>query len=137
MLDHTLNMSWFYYECQHVKGPMDGLGGTEKNIVFRDSESGKCAINSPKKFAKYANKRVESITTLYLPECKLFVESNEVAKAPKIPQTLQVQKVITHMSKNAILYLQFSIWPLMKNFSSHNTMRRRVIQKFVATKEWM
>ena len=58
---------------------------------------------------KYANKRVESITTLYLPECKLFVEPNEVAKVPKIPQTLPVHKVIRHMSKNVIVCLQFSI----------------------------
>ena len=85
---------------------------------------------------KYANKRVESITTLYL-ECKLFVEPNEVAKAPKIPQTLPVHKVIRHMSKNVVVCLQFSIWPMIKNFSLHNTITRKVIQKSVATKEWM
>ena len=56
---------------------------------------------------KYANKRVESITTLYLPECKLFLEPNEVTKAPKIPQTLPVHKFIRHMSKNVMVCLQF------------------------------
>ena len=44
--DHTLNMSWFYNERQHLEGPMDGLGGTEE-----------------KEFAEYANKRVGFITT--------------------------------------------------------------------------
>ena len=56
---------------------------------------------------KYANIRVESISTLHLPECKLFLQSNEVAKAPKIPQTFPVHKVIRHMSKNVIVCLQF------------------------------
>ena len=32
-------MSWFYNERQHLKGPMDGLGGTEKNVISRDSKS--------------------------------------------------------------------------------------------------
>ena len=57
--------------------------------------------------SKYANIRVESITTLNLPECKLFLQSNVVAKAPKIPQTFPVHKVIRHMSKNVIVCLQF------------------------------
>ena len=47
-----------------------------------------------REFAEYADERVKSSTTLYLPKCKLFVEPNEVAKEPKIPQTLQVHKVI-------------------------------------------
>ena len=57
--------------------------------------------------SKYANIRVEFITTLNLPECKLFLQSNVVAKAPKIPQTFPVHKVIRHMSKNVIVCLQF------------------------------
>ena len=56
---------------------------------------------------KYANIRVESITSLYLQECKLFLEPNEVAKAPKIPQKFPVHKVMRHMSKNVIVCLQF------------------------------
>ena len=84
-----------------------------------------------KRVYKYANIRVDSITTLYLPECKLFLQPNEVAKAPKIPQTLPMHKVIRHMSKNVIVGLQFSIWPMIKN----NTIPRKVIQKSVATKE--
>ena len=105
--DGTKNMSWFYNERHHGKGPMDGVGGTVKKVVFRDAKFGKCTIISPKEFSEYADKKVESIDTLFSPECELFVEPNEVAKAPKIPQTLQVHKVIIHMSKNGMLYLKF------------------------------
>ena len=70
--DRTLNMSGFYNERHHGKGPIDGAGGAVKNVVFRDATSGKCTINLPKEFTEYADKRGESITTLYFPECKLF-----------------------------------------------------------------
>ena len=50
---------------------------------------------------------MESITTLYSPECKLFVEPNVVAKVLNIPQTLQVDKVRRHTSKNGTLFLEF------------------------------
>ena len=86
---------------------MDGVGGTVKNVVFWNVKSGKCTITSPEKFADFANKRLESITALYLPQCELFVETSEVSKAPKIAQTLQVHKVVRHFSKNGIVYLKF------------------------------
>ena len=105
--DRTLNVSWFYNERHHGKGPMDGVGGTVKNVMFLDVKSGKCTITSPEEFAEFANKRLESITTLYLPRCELFVEPSEVSKAPKIAQTLQVHKVVRHFSKNRIVYLKF------------------------------
>ena len=105
--DRTLNMSGFYNERHHGKGPIDGAGGAVKNVVFRDATSEKCTINLPKEFTEYADKRGESITTLYFPEWKLFEGPNEVAKAPKIPQTLQVHKVMRHMSINGISYLEF------------------------------
>ena len=66
-----------------------------------------CTVNSRKEIAEYADKRVESITTLYSPECKLFVEPNVVAKVLNIPQTLQVDKVRRHTSKNGTLFLEF------------------------------
>ena len=66
--DRTLKVSWFYNERHHGKGPMDGVGGTVKNVVFQDVKSGKCTITSPEEFADFVNKSLESITTLYLPQ---------------------------------------------------------------------
>ena len=106
-LDDTLNISWFYNERHHGKGPMDGVGWTIKNVVFRDVKSGKCTNNTPKEFAEYANKRLNSITTLYLPESELYVELKEVASAPKIAHTLQIHKIVRRLNKNGIFYLQF------------------------------
>ena len=49
--DKTMDIEWHYNEAHHGKGPMDGVGGTVKNIVFRNVKSGKALINSPKEFA--------------------------------------------------------------------------------------
>ena len=34
------SLSWFYNERHHGKGPMDGVGGTVKNVIFRKIKSG-------------------------------------------------------------------------------------------------
>ena len=38
------------------KGPMDGVGGTVKNMIFQHVKSKKCVINGAIDFAEYANK---------------------------------------------------------------------------------
>ena len=99
--DRTLNMSWFYNERQHLKGPMDGLRGTEKNVISRDSKS---------ESARSTHWKILQSTQIkeWIPSplC-IYQNVNQVPKAPKIPQTFPVHKVIRHMSKNFIVYLQF------------------------------
>lgn len=43
-----LNMQWHFNEAHHGKGPMDGIGGTIKNVVYRNVKSGKILVNSAK-----------------------------------------------------------------------------------------
>ena len=37
----TKSLKWYYNEAHCGKGPMDGVGGTLKNLVFRAVKSGK------------------------------------------------------------------------------------------------
>ena len=37
-------ISWYYNERHHGKGPMDGVGGTLKNLVFRKVKSGQTVV---------------------------------------------------------------------------------------------
>ena len=46
------SLMWFYNDCHHGKGPMDGVGRTMKNIVFRKVKSGQVVINSPQEFSE-------------------------------------------------------------------------------------
>ena len=45
--DPSYDVTWYYNERHHGKGPMDGLGVTIKNLVFRHVKSGKVVINTP------------------------------------------------------------------------------------------
>ena len=46
---------WRYFEAHHGKGPMDGVEGTIKIMVFKKGLSGRTVINTHKKFPEFAN----------------------------------------------------------------------------------
>ena len=75
-----INIEWHYNEAHRGKGPMDGIGGTVKNLVYRRVLSGHVVINTPKEFANFA----DQITSV---DC-LFLENTEL-----LPSTLKIHKV--------------------------------------------
>ena len=77
----------------HGKGPMDGVGSTVKNLVFRKVKSQQCVINSPQEFSYFAAKYVKGIISLYLPESEMMEEPEDVASAPSVQGTLKVHHV--------------------------------------------
>lgn len=80
-----LDLEWHFNEAHHGKGPMDGIGGTIKNV-----KSGKVVVNSAKEFCDAANRLVPSITSLF--QTDLLKEPEDINKAPKIPDTLKIHK---------------------------------------------
>ena len=60
------SITWYYNERGHEKGPMDGIEGTLKNLVFKEGKSGHCITETLLKFAQYPNEICESITSLYM-----------------------------------------------------------------------
>ena len=50
-----VELTWNYNEKSHGKGPMDGVGGTVKNIIFRKVKSGFVTIDSPFEFHEPEN----------------------------------------------------------------------------------
>ena len=49
--DHKL--VWYYNERHNGKGPMDGIGGTIKHLIFRDVKSEKVIIKNAEHFTTY------------------------------------------------------------------------------------
>lgn len=92
-MERRFDITWCYNERHHGKGPMDGLGGTIKNKVFRDVKSGKVRILDAKSFSDYANSAIENINSLYLSQNQILKEPEDLETAPKIPSTLEVHKV--------------------------------------------
>ena len=56
-----IKLSWLYNERYYGKGPMNGIGGTLKNAVYRDVKPGKAIINDTKEFAEYVDKTIKGI----------------------------------------------------------------------------
>ena len=44
-------LCWFYNERHRGKGPMDGVGGTIKNVFFRKVKLGQFVVHTPKEFS--------------------------------------------------------------------------------------
>jgi len=102
-----MEITWCYNERHHGKGPMDGIGGTLKNCVYRDTMSGKCFINTPMEFAEYADKTVKGITSLYLPADEVLVEPDDIEMSPKIKDTLKIHLVKRSFDQQRVPVLKF------------------------------
>ena len=89
-----IQVEWNYNEAHHGKGPMDGIGGTVKNVVYRQVKSGNVTINSAKQFFDAANRFVPIITTLFQNEEDVLAEPDDINQAPSIPATLKIHKFV-------------------------------------------
>ena len=92
---------WGYNEKSHGKGPIDGVGGTVKNIIFRKVKSGLVTINSPFEFYESVKNFVPSIHSIYLPDNEVIVEPKNIEQeSKKIPETLQIHYIERFQVKN-------------------------------------
>lgn len=74
----------YYNERHHGKGPMDGIGGCVKNVVYRAVLSEKVVIGSPSDFAEFANREVNGITVLYMPTSEMLQEPDYIKETPYV-----------------------------------------------------
>ena len=83
-MDRTVNLRRYYNERHHGKGPTDDVGGSIRNRIYRYAMSYKCVTKSPNEFSNYANKVVNGITSLYLPEDDYFTQSYRMDGDPEV-----------------------------------------------------
>lgn len=89
LYDANLNITWHYFESNHGKGCIDGIGGTIKRLVYRDVLSNKVIITSASHFVEYVNP-LTFINVLYLNASD--IETFEIS-SQKVDKTLQVHCV--------------------------------------------
>ena len=82
-----LQIEWSYNEAHHGKGPMDGIGGTIKNVVFRQAKSRRV-------ISVAANKFVPLIAALFQKEKDFLRKPGDINQSPSIPATLQTHKSV-------------------------------------------
>ena len=115
--DRKDEITWCYNKRHHGKGPMDGVRGIIKNKVFWDVKSGKTQITDAESFAKYADNTFNGIKSLYLPECDIFEEPDDIKDAPKmIAGTLEVHKIVREFNDDNVCKLSWISlnWQLIK-----------------------
>ena len=108
-IQKDVDIVWDYFEALYGKGPMDGIRGTIKNMVFKKVLSGSTVINTPKEFAEFTN-TVSTISCLYLPNEDLLQEPDHVKDCTPTPNTIKTLKIVrSYTSKgvpcNKIFYL--------------------------------
>ena len=101
------SLCWFYNEGHHGKVPMDDVGGTIKNVIFRKVKSGQIVVHTPKEFSDAAIKFVSSIITVYLPKSDQIFEPESIHQAPSIPEALLVQKFVWQINDREDCSIEF------------------------------
>ena len=88
-------MQWHFFEANHGKGAVDGIGGTVKHAVFRHVLSNKVVIKSPRQFAEYADSILPNISVISVDDDILQLDYYEECrgKAVYVYGTLRVHFV--------------------------------------------
>ena len=119
------DLIWNYNEKSHGKGPMDGVGGTVKNIIFRKVKSGFVTINTPLEFHQAVLKFVPSIDSVYLADADILSEPENIEQeSKKIRETLTIHHIERFQMKGvyALWSLSFSTWQKMSSHFTPNGM---------------
>ena len=88
----NFNVTRYYNERHHGKGPMDGTGGCVKNAVYRAVMAGREAIKTPEEFAKCADRLVKGVHCVYQPIEEMLEEPEYIKEAP-YSNNMQILKV--------------------------------------------
>ena len=87
------SLMWLYNEHHHGKDPMDGVGGTVKNVIFRKVKSDQVVIYSTQEFSEAVKTLVPAIHAVYLPENENIIEPKGIKSSRKIKETLKIHKL--------------------------------------------
>ena len=92
------SLCWFYNEGHNDKVPIDDVGRTIKNFIFRKVKPGQIVVHAPKEPSDTAMKFVASIITVYLPRSNEVVEAESIHQASSIPKKLLIHKFVRQIN---------------------------------------
>ena len=101
-----VKIEWNYTEAHHGKGPMDGVGGTVKNKVFKEVKSKRLSINTPEEFTVAAD-RLCNVDSLFLPLEEYLEEPYGIENAPEISGIMKVHRIVRKFNHQDVPYLDF------------------------------
>ena len=101
------SLCWFYNEGHQGKVPMDDVGETIKNVIFRKVKSGQIVVHTPKEFSDAAMEFVSSIITVYLPKSDEIVEPESIHQVPSTPETFLIHKLLRQVNGRGDCSIEF------------------------------
>ena len=120
-IQKDVDIVWHYFEAHHDKGPMDGIGDTIKNMVFKKVLSSSTVINTPKEFAEFAN-TVSAIFCLYFPNEDLLQEPDHVKIVHQYPIPYKRTRLCGVTHQRVCPVTSFSISVTMRTLILCNVM---------------
>ena len=99
--DRDISLQWHFFEANHGKGAVDGIGGTVKHAVFRHVLSNKVVIKSPQQFDEYADYTLPNMSVIFADDDILQLDYYEEyrEKAVYVYGTLKVH-FVEHIVKD-------------------------------------
>ena len=91
LLTH-IHPRWHYNKAHHGKDPMDGTGGTVKNLVYQQSFISKCSYQHSSRIRRICKLNHQCWLSV-LDKSEFIQKPEEVSKATPISSTLKVHKV--------------------------------------------
>ena len=125
-----IELEWHYNQAHHGKGPMDGIGGTVKNKVFREVLSNRIVVNTPEEFTMHVNNLCD-VQSLYLPASLIPEEPEDVKDAKPIPETLKIHKVVRGTNKRGVHYAHFYYLSRGSEPIIHSTMAKTAVIQMI------
>ena len=114
--DPAINVHWNYFEANHRKGAVDGIGGTVKHAVYFHVLTNHVVIKSPREFAELANSILPCTTVQFVDNNSMVLGHHHKCreKATYIPGTLKVHYIERTVSKS-ICKLHFFVTTKSEN----------------------
>ena len=104
--------------------------GENKEQSFPRRQIWKTQITDAESSAKYADNTINGIKSLYLPECDVFKEPDDIEDAPKIAGTLGVHKIVREFNDDNVCKLKFFKLATDEKHYTSNGIDVLVIQKY-------
>ena len=108
LYNRDLDIYWHFFEVNHDKGAVDGIGGTIKHRVDREVLAKRIVVKDSKDFAEHANRLLDHIEVLFVENVDTAVDTESRENAQYVKGTLKVHKVVRELdTANKKPQLQF------------------------------
>lgn len=89
---YHIKIKWNFFAISHGKGPLDGIGGTLKRVVFDQVKRRRCQVTDAATFVEAAKQSGTTVNVFHLTESDISKRNDSLSlkrtweKAPELPE---------------------------------------------------